>query len=212
MKVLAICGAAMKTRNTATMIRSAFDGAMSVPGATGEIIYLYDLNFKGCTGCHTCKLLDESKLGHCALQDDLAPVLEKAIDADVLLIGSPIYYGDITGETRSFLERYLFAGMTYNKDRVPLYPKRTKVGWIFTMNAPGEFYKDFFNGLVDLTARFIGESEYVMAYQTQQFEDYSKYAATAFDEKAVKQRHTEQFPKDREAAFAMGKRLTESTQ
>jgi len=210
MNILAICGAGMKTRNTATMVKSAFDGAMSAPGATGEIIHLYDLDFRGCTGCHTCKLLDESKLGRCAQKDDLTPVLEKAIDADVLLIGSPIYYSDVTGETRSFLERYLFAGMTYNKDRVPLYPKRTKVGWIFTMNAPGEFYKDYFAELVALTTRFIGESEYVMAYQTQQFEDYSRYAATVFDEAKVKQRHAEQFPKDNEAAFAMGKRLVES--
>ncbi|WP_349670874.1 hypothetical protein [Lacrimispora sp.] len=37
-KVLAICGAAQKNRNTATMLKSAFDGAMSVPGATGEMV------------------------------------------------------------------------------------------------------------------------------------------------------------------------------
>jgi multimeric flavodoxin WrbA len=173
-------------------------------------VYLYDLAFRGCTGCHTCKLLGEGKLGHCALKDDLTPVLEKAIGADVLLIGSPIYYSDVTGETRSFLERYLFAGMTYNKGRTPLYPKRTKVGWVFTMNAPGDFYKEFFGSLVDLTGRFIGESEYVMAYQTQQFEDYSKYAATVFDAEAVMKRHAEQFPKDCAEAYLMGKRLAET--
>ena len=210
MNIFAICGAANKNRNTATMLKSAFDGAMSVPGAAGEIIYLYDINFHGCTGCHSCKLRDESKLGHCAVKDGLTPILEKAIDADVLLIGSPIYYSDLTGETRSFLERYLFPGMTYDKERVPLYPKRTKVGWVFTMNAPGDVYKDFFDRLVGLTSRFSGESEYVMAYQTQQFEDYSKYAASMFDVEMVKKRHIEQFPKDCEAAFDMGKRLAEN--
>ena len=210
MNILAICGAADKSRNTATMLKSAFDGAMSVPGATGEIIYLYDLNFRGCIGCHSCKLLDESKFARCAMRDDLTPVLEKSIDADVLLIGSPIYFSDITGETRSFLERYLFPGITYNKDRVPIYPKRTKVGWVFTMNAPGDYYNKFFDGLIGLTDRIIGESEYVMAYQTQQFEDYTKYAATMFDVDRVKRRHIEQFPKDCEVAFDMGKRLAES--
>jgi len=210
MNILAICGAADKSRNTVTMLKSAFDGAMSVPGATGEIIYLYDLNFRGCIGCHSCKLLDESKFARCAMRDDLTPVLEKSINADVLLIGSPIYFSDITGETRSFLERYLFPGITYNKDRVPIYPKRTKVGWVFTMNAPGDYYKDFFGGLIALTNRIIGESEYVMAYQTQQFEDYTKYAATMFDVDRVKKRHIEQFPKDCETAFDMGKQLAES--
>ena len=77
------------------------------------------------------------------------------------------------------------------------------------MNAPGEFYKDFFAGLINMTGRIIGEAEYVMAYHTQQFEDYSKYAATMFDVDMVKKRHIEQFPKDCEAAFAMGKRLAE---
>lgn len=75
------------------------------------------------------------------------------------------------------------------------------------MNAPGDFYKDFFGGLVDMADRIIGESEYVMAYQTQQFEDYSKYAATMFDVDMVKRRHVEQFPEDCKAAYEMGRRL-----
>ena len=207
MKILAVSGAADKTRNTATMLKSAFDGAMSVTGASGEIVYLYDLDFKGCIGCHSCKLLDENKFGRCAVRDGLTPILEKAIGADVLLIGSPIYFSDITGETRSFLERYLFPGITYNKDRTPTYPKRIKVGWVLTMNAPGDYYKNFFASLVGLTDRLIGESEYVMAYHTQQFDDYKKYAATMFDEGMIKKRRIEQFPKDCEAAYEMGKRL-----
>ena len=210
MNVLAICGAAEKSRNTATMLKSAFDGAMSVPGASGELVYLYDLSYKGCIGCHSCKLLDESKFACCAVRDGLTQVLEKAIDADVLLIGSPIYLSDVTGETRSFLERYLFPGITYNKERTPTYPKRTKVGWVFTMNAPGEYYKDFFAHLVGMASQLIGDSDYVMAYHTQQFEDYSQYAATMFDVEMIKKRHIEQFPKDCEAAFEMGKRLAKS--
>ena len=207
MNILAICGAANKSRNTATMLKSAFDGATSVPGAAGEIIYLYDLNYKGCIGCHSCKLLDKSKFARCAVKDGLSPVLEKAIDADVLLIGSPIYFSDVTGETRSFLERYYFPGITYNKDRAPTYPKRTKVGWVFTMNAPGSFYKDFFDKIIATSNRIIGDSEYVMAYHTRQFEDYSIYAATMFDVEMIDKHRAEQFPKDCEAAYAMGKRL-----
>ena len=211
MNILAICGAADKQRNTAAMLKSAFEGAMSIPGATGETVFLYDLNYRGCSGCHSCKLLDESRFARCALRDDLTPVLLKAIEADVLLIGSPVYFSDITGETRSFLERYLFPGMTYNKCRTPTYPKRTKVGWVFTMNAPGAFYKDYFESVTGLTSRIIGASEYVMAYQTRQFADYTKYAATMFDVDKIKERHITQFPKDCEAAFAMGRRLAEST-
>ena len=205
--VLAISGAANKNRNTATMLRSAFDGAMSVPGTTGEMIHLYDLNFKGCIGCHSCKLLKPDKFGRCAMSDDLTPVLQKAINADVLLIGSPIYLGNVTGETRSFLERYFFPGITYNKDRGLTYPKRTSVGWVFTMNVPDGAYNGIFEEILAQTKRIIGESEYVTACQTQQMEDYSQYAATMFDVDMVKRRHIEQFPKDCQAAFDMGKRL-----
>jgi len=209
MKVLAICGAANKGRNTATMLTNAFDGAMSVPGATGEIIWLYDLDYKGCVGCHSCKLLDESKFGRCATRDDLSPVLTKAIEADVLLLGSPMYFNDISGALRSFLERYWFPGITYNKDHALAYKKRVSVGWVFTMNAPGEQYKDFFDKLVGTSGWINGNSEYVMAYHTKQFNDYSKYAATMFDVDMIMERHEEQFPKDCEAAFEMGKRLAE---
>jgi multimeric flavodoxin WrbA len=207
MNILAICGAANETRNTAALLKSAFDGAMSAQENVGEIVNLYALNYKGCLGCHSCKLLDTSKFGRCVIKDDLTPVLEQAIAADVILIGSPIYFSDVTGETRSFLERFLFPGITYNKERDTTYPKRPKVGWVFTSNAPAEFYKDFFAGLVAMTERIIGESDFVVACQTQQFEDYSKYAATMFDVDMVKKRHVEQFPKDCQAAFAMGKRL-----
>ena len=207
MKVLVISGAANKNRNTMTMLKSALDGALSIEGSTGEIVNLFDLDFKGCMGCHSCKLLDEDKFGRCAIKDDLTPILEKAIAADVILIGSPIYFGDVTGATRSFLERYLFPGMTYNKDGALLYTKRNKVGWVFTMNAPGDSYTSLYNSLVGLTNWCIGESEYVIAYHTQQFEDYTKYAADKFDEAEIKQRHIVQFPKDCEAAYEMGKRL-----
>ena len=210
MNILAICGAAQKSRNTATMLKNAFNGAMSVSGATGEIIYLYDLNFKGCIGCHSCKLLNKSKFAHCAVRDDLTPIITKALDTDVLLIGSPIYSGEVTGITRMFLERYLFPGMTWNEDHAPTYTKRTKVGWIFTMNATANVFKDLFDRLVSLTGRVLGESEYVTACQTQPLNDFSKYAATMFDADFVKKHHDEQFPKDCEAAFDMGKRLAES--
>jgi len=74
---------------------------------------------------------------------------------------SPIYFSDISGKTCSFLERYLFLGMTYNKGQVPSYHKRTKVGWVFTMNEPREHYTDFLNGLVRLIGWTIGDSEYI---------------------------------------------------
>ena len=72
MNILAICGAANKSRNTATMLKNAFKGATSVPGAAGEFITMYDVDNKGCIGCHSCKLLDESRFARCAVSDGLS--------------------------------------------------------------------------------------------------------------------------------------------
>lgn len=206
MNVLGINGSARKNGNSATMLKHALKGAKEA-GAETKLVNLYTLNFKGCIGCVKCKLLGGKSFGRCAQRDELTPVLTEAIDSDVLLLASPIYFNDVTGELRSFLERFWFPNITYTKARTLLYPKRIKVGLIFTTNAPAEFYTQFYNNLVQTSARLIGETEYVSAAETWQFDDYSKYAADMFDVAARKRRHEEVFPQDCQKALEMGKRL-----
>ncbi len=206
MKVLAINGGARKNGNTATMLKHAIKGAEEA-GAQTQLVNLYDLRYKGCIGCVSCKLLGGKSFGRCAQRDDLTPVLGNAIDSDVLFLGSPIYFNDVTGELRSFLERFWFPNITYTKERKLLYPKRIKAGWIFTTNAPSNFYAEFYKGLVQTSTRLIGETEYVAAAETWQFDDYSKYAADMFDVEARRRRHEEVFPQDCRQAYEMGKRL-----
>jgi multimeric flavodoxin WrbA len=206
MNVLALNGSARKKGNSATMLKQAIKGAKEA-GAETKLINLYDLNYKGCTGCVSCKLLGGKSFGRCAKRDELTPVLTEAITSDVLLMASPIYFNDVTGILRSFLERFWFPAITYTKERKLLYPKRIKVGMIFTTNAPSEFYRSFYDGLVQTSARIIGDTEYVTAEDTWQFSDYSKYAADMFDAKAKKRRHEEVFPEECRKAYEMGKRL-----
>jgi len=101
MKVIAINGNPRKKWNTATMLEKALEGAAS-EGAETELIHLYDLNFKGCTSCFACKLKDGKSYGKCAMKDELTHVLEKLRDVDAVILGSPIYLGNCTGEMRSF--------------------------------------------------------------------------------------------------------------
>jgi multimeric flavodoxin WrbA len=209
MKVLAINGGARKTGNSATMLKHAINGAKEA-GAETQLINLYTLKYKGCTGCVKCKLLGGDSFGRCATGDELTPVLEKAIDSDAVIMASPIYFNDVTGALRSFLERFWFPTLTYTKERKLLYPKRIRVGMIFATNAPSGFYSGFYDGLVKSSVRFIGETEYVAAAETWQFDDYSKYAADMFDVEARKRRHEEVFPQDCQNAFDMGKRLATS--
>ena len=107
MKAYAINGSPRKNWNTALLLEHALAGAAS-QGAETELIHLYDLAYKGCTSCFSCKLKDGKSYGRCAMNDGLTPVLEKLAEADVFILGSPIYFGTVTGEMRSFMERLLF--------------------------------------------------------------------------------------------------------
>ena len=206
MKVLAVNGSARKNGNSATMLKYGVKGAKEA-GAKTKFVNLYALNFKGCTGCVKCKLLGGKSFGRCSQRDDLTSVLEEAIGSDVLLLASPIYFNDVTGTLRSFLERFWFPTLTYTKERKFLYPRRIKVGMIFTTNAPSDFYSEFYNEMVKTSSRIIGDTEYVTAAETWQFDDYSKYAADMFDVEARKGRREEVFPQECRMAYEMGKRL-----
>ncbi len=206
MKVIAINGAARKNGNTTALLKSALEGAASA-GAETKLVYLYDLDYKGCTGCVACKLLGGKSFGRCAQRDGISDLLEECIGADVLLFGSPIYFNEVTGQLRSFLERLWFPNITYTKDMRKTYPKQIRCGWFFTTNAPLETYLDWFKRQNMSSFFLMGPSEWMAATETLQFDDYSKYAADMFDAAARKRRHDEVFPEDCRRAFELGRNL-----
>ncbi len=211
MNVIAVNGSPRKNRNTATLLQNALDGAKST-GAQTEVIHLYDLNFKGCISCFACKRKNTKHVGHCAMQDDLTNVLDRILESDVLLLGSPIYFGNITGEMRSFLERLLFSNLSYNEGHPSIFQGKLSSGFIYTMNVPEEYmkqinYEAVFQQHQNLLQRLTGTTEYMISTDTYQFDDYSKYDASMFDEKHKSQVKVEQFPIDCQKAFDMGVRL-----
>ncbi|HVP95713.1 flavodoxin family protein [Methanoregula sp.] len=210
-QVIAINGSPRKTWNTATLLGHALEGAASA-GAQTEIVHLYDLDYKGCTSCFSCKLVGGKSYGKCAVQDDLTPVLERIRNADALILGSPIYVGTATGEMRSFLERLVFPYLVYDAARSSLFPKKMPSGVIYTMGADEARVKDMaYEAQFRLTAmlleRIFGPSAWFMVTDTLQFEDYSKYVSSGFDPEAKARRRREVFPEECKKAFEMGRRL-----
>lgn len=102
-----------KNWTTVKMLDSAMKGAADA-GAETEIIHLYDYNVVGCKSCFACKLKNAKTNGVCAIRDDLRPILEKAHDTDVIVLGSPVYFSYPTGVIRSFMERLMFPILSYN--------------------------------------------------------------------------------------------------
>jgi multimeric flavodoxin WrbA len=214
MNVIGINGSPRKTWNTATLVAEALEGA-AAQGATTELVHLYDLDFKGCKGCMACKLRGGKSYGKCVLKDDLAPVLEKIAAADALVIGSPIYFGTVTGETRSFLERLLFPYLTYTLPYGTLFPRKIKTGFIYTMNVSEEMSKDYgyeqiFKGNERYMNLLLGSAESLCAFDTCQVDDYSKVVIESFDPVHKAQRRAEVLPVERQRAFELGKRLSQA--
>lgn len=90
--------------NTATLLEHTLSGARA-NGADTDLVHLYDRVYKGCISCFACKKIGGKSYGQCAVKDNLTPILNRAIEADVLILGSPIYFFTETGERRSFMER-----------------------------------------------------------------------------------------------------------
>ena len=209
-KVVAINGSPRKRYNTATLLNSALEGARAV-GADTEYIDLIDLEYRGCISCFACKSLTNPGKGKCNLIDDLYIELNEILKCDAIIVGSPIYLGDVTGITRSFLERLLFPFVSYDKEESMKFDGKIDSAFIFTMNCPEDkarvIYDSLFQSHVDVMKFLNGSSEYFIAADTYQFDDYSKYAVSRFNLEAKAQTRDEVFPETMKAAFELGQRL-----
>jgi len=213
MKVIGVNGSPRKNWNTATLLGKALEGAAS-QGAETEIVHLYDLDFKGCHSCFACKLKGGHSYGHCAVKDGLTPVLQRIEEADALFLGSPIYFGGLSGEMRSFLERLLFQYLVYDKDYSSTRQRPLPVAILYTMNVneAGMKERGYPQALGTMEAAITrrlkgGDVLSLYATDTCQFSDYSKYEVTAFDPAHKARRRIEQLPADGQHAFEMGAEL-----
>lgn len=211
MKLMAFNGSPRKNWNTAMLLQKAADGAASA-GAETEIVHLYDLDYKGCTSCFSCKKRGGSNNGRCSMKDGLTPYLERAADADAIILGSPVYFGTATGEMRSMMERLLFPLLTYEEPYRSLVEKKIKTAVIYTMNVSEELFKQ--SHMVPLFERnelsmrmIFGDCETLCSFDTLQFTDYSKYVADRFNPEMKAARRRDVFPEDCRKAFELGARL-----
>lgn len=215
MKALLVNASPRKNWNTAQLLDAFAEGARE-EGAETETVHLYDLSFAGCRSCLACKLKNTKFRGRCAVRDGLSPVLEKAVAADVIAMGSPIYFSYPTGTLRSFLERLLFPQDTYLVDgegkRVKILDRTIPCAMIYTMNCPESYlpvvhYREIMEPNHAEVERLFGHCETLWCCDTLQVADYSRYDMNMFPEAAKRAHRDEQFPKDLAAARDLGRRL-----
>ena len=98
MNVLVIYGSPRKDGNTAKMLDEAIKAFPE--GATIKKLYLADYKFSGCGPCRECKTT-----GYCVINDDMQDIYEMLIWAEIILIGSPSQFSDVSVDVKKLMER-----------------------------------------------------------------------------------------------------------
>ena len=208
-KIIIIDGGPRKIFNTAAMLQKFAEGASSVSSDVEvKIVRLYDLDYKGCMSCMACKIKSRAS-NICKFKDALTPVLEEIAQADGLVLGSPIYFGDVTGQMRTFLERLAFPWLSYN-DYSMTAPKRMPVVLVETMNGlPERNNSQGYGSMEHCIKTALGEPERLYAYNTYQVKNYDNFELAGFSEEAKRMYRTEHWEQDLQAAYNAGKCMAE---
>ena len=102
MNVVAFNGSARKDGNTAILIRKVF-AELEAEGIETELVQLAGKTIKGCVACGKCY---KNKDKRCAVTNDVAnECIEKMIEADGIILGSPTYFSDLTSEMKALIDR-----------------------------------------------------------------------------------------------------------
>ena len=102
MHAVAISGSPRKHGNTETLLEHCL-AQLAKSGITGTLISLRDKTIKGCRACENCRKNQDRR---CATaDDDFHPVFEAMLKADIIVVGSPVYFGSATPEMMALLDR-----------------------------------------------------------------------------------------------------------
>jgi len=134
MKIVALMGSPRKNGNTFKITQEILKGANLV-GIETENYNLNDLDIKGCQGCMYCRNHDL-----CILKDDMQKIYKSLKEANIIIISSPIYMWQVSGQTKLFLDR-LFAILKTEGDSYEHYGSKIgnkKVIMVYTQGQPKE--------------------------------------------------------------------------
>ncbi|HJO93380.1 MAG TPA: flavodoxin family protein [Victivallales bacterium] len=101
MKVIAFNGSPRKNGNTSIMIHEVFK-ELNQAGIETEEINIGIKSYKGCTFCKKCH---DNIHGHCVINDGLNDCFEKLKEADGIILGSPVYCAELSGQMKCFIDR-----------------------------------------------------------------------------------------------------------
>jgi multimeric flavodoxin WrbA len=117
MKVLGIFGSPRRGGNSDLLLEEALEGARSA-GADVVIVSCRDLEMCGCLECGGC-----DTTGRCVVEDDMQPVYPLLLQADVVILSSPMFFYGITSQAKALIDR---CQALWNKRMLEKAPEQRK--------------------------------------------------------------------------------------
>lgn len=154
MKVVAFNGSPRKDGNTSILIKHVFN-ELEKEGIGTELVQLSEKEIRGCIACYKCI---ENKDQRCAVKNDAAnEYIEKMLGAEGIILGSPVYFNDVTPEMKALIDRTGYVSrangrMFKNKVGAAVAAVR-RSGAVHTIDSMNHF---FLSGEMILVGRAIG--------------------------------------------------------
>ena len=221
MRVIAINGSPRKNFNTATLLQFALNGASEM-GAETALYHIGTMDFSPCKSCLACKSKKLPQTGRCVLNDCLTPVINDVLNADAIVLGSPIYFYTESASFRAFMERLLFPLTLYSKTERSLFKGIKPTGLTYSMNIteeetherkppfPAPFSLDIVTKTEYFFKRAFGNCSILLCTDTMQTKNYDAYHMEMFNAAEKIVRHEKVFPDDCRKAFLLGQKLVET--
>jgi len=134
MKIIGLTGSPRNGSNTEILVNEILKGA-SEAGAQIKSYNLVKMDIKPCIACMYCKTHE----GQCATEDDMQEIYKEIKGSDGFVVGSPIYFGEMSAQTKLFIDR-LFA--FYNPESEDSESK--KVAFAFSQGNPDDMFSDYY--------------------------------------------------------------------
>jgi len=97
--ILGVVGSPRIEGNTERVVVEALNAAKE-DGAEIELLRLADRDIQPCTACLSCR-----KTGECLIRDDFNPIFEKMVQADGIILASPVYFSSATPQMKALIDR-----------------------------------------------------------------------------------------------------------
>jgi len=105
--ILVVLGSPRRNGNSALLAREIAENA-EAGGAEVETVFLNELSIKPCQGCDGCQQIATRE---CVIDDDMRPLYSKLQRADTVVIASPIYWFNVSAQTKIFIDRLYAVGI-----------------------------------------------------------------------------------------------------